>query len=185
LRIVGENSSEVAEKVREGTLEAGLVVLPIDDGGLDVRPVMHEQVLFVSTRPDRLTRPMTIERLARMPLIMPAARYGPLDPTRRQLLERAQRAGVRLEPQIEVEELGAALELVARGLGDTVAAEGSLQGRHVPRGLGSVAFAEPLDNVFAFIRRSDSPLSPATIALMELAEARLRRFERRRRKAAS
>jgi DNA-binding transcriptional LysR family regulator len=182
LRIVGENSVEVAEKVRDGRLEAGLVVLPIDDGGLEVRPVMREQVLFVSTRPERLRAPMTIERLARLSLILPAARYGALDPTRRQLAERAQRAGVRLEPAIEVEELAGALELVARGLGDCVAAEGSLEGRHVPRGLGSVPFAEPIDNVFAFIHRSDSPLSPATVALMELAEYRLRRFEARRRR---
>lgn len=182
LRIVGENSSEVADKVRDGRLEAGLVVLPIDDGGLDVRPVMREALLYVSTRPDRLRQPMTMTRLARVPLILPAARYGTLDPTRRQLVERAQREGVRIEPQIEVEEVAGALELVARGLGDTVAAEGSLQGRHVPRGLGSVPFAEPIDNVFAFISRTDSPLSPATVALMELAEARLKRLASRRRR---
>jgi DNA-binding transcriptional LysR family regulator len=182
LRIVGENSAEVAEKVRDGRIEAGLIVLPIEDSGLEVRPVMHEQVLFVSTRLDRLRQPMTIERLARLPLILPAARYGSLDPNRHQLAERAQRAGVRLEPVIEVEELASALELVARGLGDTVAAEGTLEGRHVPRGLGSVPFAEPIDNVFAFIHRTDSPLSPATVALMELAEARLRRFAARRRR---
>jgi hypothetical protein len=71
---------------------------------------------------------------------------------------------------------------VARGLGDTVAAEGSLEGRHVPRGLGSVAFEDPIDNVFAFVQRADSPLSPATVELMELAEARLRRLAARRRR---
>ena len=141
---------------------------------------MREALLFVSTRPDHLRRPMTMERLARLPLILPAARYGTLDPTRRQLAERAQREGVRIEAQIEVEEVAGALKLVARGLGDTVAAEGSLQGRHVPKGLGSVPFAEPIDNVFAFISRTDSPLSPATVALIELAEARLTRLARRR-----
>jgi DNA-binding transcriptional LysR family regulator len=182
LRIVGENSSEVAARVRDGQLEAGLVVLPIDDSGLDVHPVMREQVLFVSSRPERLRTPMSMTRLARVPLVLPAARYGPLDPTRRQLAERAQRAGVRIEPVIEVEELASALELVARGLGDTVAAEGSLEGRHVPRGLGSVAFDDPIENVFAFIQRTDSPLSPATVELMELAEARLRRLAARRRR---
>ncbi len=182
LRIVGENSSEVAERVRDGRLEAGLVVLPIDDSGLEVRPVMREQVLFVSSRPDRVRAPMSMTRLARIPLVLAAARYGTLDPTRRQLAERAQRAGVRIEPAIEVEELASALELVARGLGDTVAAEGSLEGRHVPRGLGSVAFEEPIDNVFAFVQRADSPLSPATVELMELAEARLRRLAARRRR---
>jgi hypothetical protein len=44
---------------------------------------------------------MTIERLTEAPLILADARYGWSDPARRQLLERAQRAGVILEPQIE------------------------------------------------------------------------------------
>ena len=43
-----------------------------------------------------------------------------MDPTRRQLRERAQAAGVTIEPQIEVEYLTAALDLAVRGLGDTV-----------------------------------------------------------------
>ncbi len=38
LRVVGQNSAEVADAVRDGHLEAGLVVLPVDDRGLDVRP---------------------------------------------------------------------------------------------------------------------------------------------------
>ena len=38
LRLVGQNSSEVAENVRRGRLEAGLVVLPVDDEGLEIRP---------------------------------------------------------------------------------------------------------------------------------------------------
>src|ERR687885_2468093 len=41
VRAVGQNSAEVAEAVREGSLEAALLVLPIDDRGLDVRPAMR------------------------------------------------------------------------------------------------------------------------------------------------
>ena len=36
VRLIGQNSSEVADAVRDGQLEAGLIVLPIDDRGLDV-----------------------------------------------------------------------------------------------------------------------------------------------------
>src|SRR5215210_1053398 len=35
VRLIGQNSSEVADAVRDGHLEAGLIVLPIDDRGLD------------------------------------------------------------------------------------------------------------------------------------------------------
>ena len=54
---------------------------------------------------------MTIERLAEAPLILYDARWGADDPMRRQLRERAQRAGVKIEPDIEVEYLTAALDL--------------------------------------------------------------------------
>ena len=98
VRVVGQNSAEVADAVRDGHLEAGLVVLPVDDRGLDVRPAMQEELLYLSAEPRRVREPMTIEKLADAPLILYDARWGADDPMRRQLRERAQRAGVKLEP---------------------------------------------------------------------------------------
>ena len=117
VRLIGQNSSEVAEAVRDGRLEGGLIVLPIDDRGLDVRPAIDDELLYLSKDPERVKEPMTIERLAEAPLILYDARFGSDDPTRRQLAERAQRAGVTIEPQIEVEYVEAALDLALRGLG--------------------------------------------------------------------
>src|SRR5918997_6082638 len=54
VQVVGQNSAEVADEVREGRLEAGLVVLPIDDRGLDVRPAMQEELYYVSADERRL-----------------------------------------------------------------------------------------------------------------------------------
>ena len=129
VRAIGQNSAEVADEVREGRLEAGLVVLPVDDRGLEVRPAMREELLYVSADPERVREPMTIERLADAPLILYDARWGVDDPTRRQLRERAQQAGVQIEPQIEVEYGTAALDLCARGLGDTVTSESMIRTR--------------------------------------------------------
>src|SRR5215212_2858614 len=84
VRAIGQNSAEVADAVRDGQLEAGLVALPIDDRGLDVRPAMREELLYVSAEPERLRQPMTIERLAAAPLILYDARFGSDDPMRRQ-----------------------------------------------------------------------------------------------------
>ena len=179
VRAVGQNSVEVADEVREGRLEAGLVMLPIDDRGLDVRPAMREEQLYVSADPARLEQPMTIERLAAAPLILYDARWGSDDPTRRQLRERAQRAGVKLEPEIEVEYVTAALELCARGLGDTVSAQTMIHTRGYARKLGSVPFDPPLYDTFAFITRRNAHLSPAARAFMALAEKRVQAIERR------
>jgi DNA-binding transcriptional LysR family regulator len=179
VRVLGQNSAEVADAVRDGQLEAGLVVLPVDDRGLDVRPAMREELLYVSADPARLLEAMTVERLADAPLILYDARWGVDDPTRRQLRERAQRAGVKLEPQIEVEYLTAALDLAARGLGDTVSPNSIIISRGYGRRLAGVPFDPPLFDTFAFITRRSAHLSPATRAFMEIAERRVQALGKR------
>jgi DNA-binding transcriptional LysR family regulator len=173
VRVVGQNSAEVADAVREGVLEAGLVALPIDDGGLEVRPSISEENHYVSASPQRTAKPKTIEDLAAAPLILYDARWGPVDPMRRQLAERAQRAGVRLEPQIEVEYLTAALDLTARRLGDTIADPSVLVTRGYARKLSTVSLDPPLYDTYAFITRRNAHLSPAARAFMDLAEKRV------------
>jgi DNA-binding transcriptional LysR family regulator len=173
VRVVGQNSVEVADAVRDGVLEAGLVALPVDDGGLEVRPSIREENHYVSASPQRTAKPKTIEDLAAASLILYDARWGPVDPMRRQLAERAQRAGVRLEPAIEVEYLTAALDLAARRLGDTIADPSVLVTRGFARKLTSVSLEPPLYDTYAFITRRNAHLSPATRAFMELAEKRV------------
>jgi DNA-binding transcriptional LysR family regulator len=175
VRLVGQNSSEVADAVREGRVEGGLIVLPIDDQGLDVRTAVHDELLYLSADPERVREPMTIERFAEAPLILYDARFGWADPTRRQLLERAQRAGLTIEPDIEVEYMEAALDLASRGLGDTIAARNIARHRSHARKLHSASFDPPIFDTFAFITRRDAHLSPATRAFMQLADRRLKR----------
>jgi DNA-binding transcriptional LysR family regulator len=179
VRAVGQNSAEVAEAVRDGTLEAGLVALPVDDRGLEVRPAMREEQQYVSADPARVSEPLTIDRLAAAPLILYDARWGSDDPTRRQLRERAQEAGVTLEPEIEVEYVTAALELAARGLGDTISPRSILLARGYGRKLFTAAFDPPLFETFAFIRRRNAHLSPAVREFIRLAERRVAALEKR------
>ena len=179
VRVVGQNSAEVADAIREGRLEAGLVALPIDDRGLDVRPAMREELLYVSAEEKRAREPMTIERLAEAPLILYDARWADEDPTRRQLRERAQQAGVTIEPLIEVEYMTAALEMAVRGLGDTIA-DGSIIGsRGLARRLSTVSFDPPLYENFAFVTRRNAHLSPATREFMAVARKRVAAMAKR------
>src|SRR5918997_350160 len=64
VRVVGQNSVEVADAVRDGELEAALVALPIDDRGLEIRPSISDEIHYVSASPQRTTKPKTIEDLA-------------------------------------------------------------------------------------------------------------------------
>ena len=114
-------------------------------------------------------------------LVLPEARWGDEDPTRRQLAERAQRAGMTLRPRIEVQHVNAALELAARGLGDTIVTAALIDRLGYRDRLASVPLDPPLYEAFAFITRRNSRLSPATRALMTLAEHHLARLVSSRR----
>jgi len=182
VRLVGQNSVDVVEGLASGAIEAGMIALPIDDTGLELKPVLRDELLVVGADRKRLhDAPMTIERFATLPLVLPDASWARDDPQRRQLRELAQRAGVTVAPVADVEDPEVAIELAARGVGDTIAARGFLVGLgdRLPANLGWTAFAEPLYDDFAFVWRRGARLSPATRALMDLAEERLARFARR------
>jgi hypothetical protein len=70
------------------------------------------------------------------------------------------------------------LELVARGLGGTLVTRALLGTLGYSDRLASAPLDPPLHEVFAFIRRRNSRLSPATRALMALAEERLAKLAR-------
>src|SRR3954468_13669624 len=70
VRLVGQNSVEVADPARAGELEAGLVALPIDDQGLDVRPFVRDEILYATIDERRARRPVTIERFAEATLVL-------------------------------------------------------------------------------------------------------------------
>lgn len=175
MRLVGQNSVEVAEAVRNGTLEAGLVVLPVPDDDLDVRPLMRDEVLWASADPARTATPMTIEAIPEAPLILYDAYYGWSDPTRRQLADRAQAAGMRLEPMIEVENIESALGLVTRGVGDTIVSRAVRRHAMFPAGVTTAPFAEPLYDVIALVTRRNAVLSPVTAELARMARTMILR----------
>ncbi|MER6424756.1 LysR family transcriptional regulator [Streptomyces sp. NPDC001137] len=177
VRVVGLNSTEVADAVREGTLEAGLVSLPVDDRGLDVSSAVWTcEAVYLSADPSRTAEPPTAERLADAPLILPEARWGNADPTRRRLLERVQKEGFSLTPVVEVESPALAVELAARGVGDTVSSLPLARRLGYMNRLHAVSLDPPLHETFAFITRREAHLSPATRVLMELAAKHLARL---------
>lgn len=172
LRVIGVNSADVADLVRTGELEAGLIVLPVDDADLLVTPLARDEVLYVSAN-NRSSDPITIEELAATNLILYDAHAGWRDPTRRQLAERAKTAGVTLQARIEVELVDAALELVSAGAGDTFVSKAVAERGLLPPGLHLRTFEEPLYDTIALVQRTAGVLSPATQELARLARRML------------
>jgi DNA-binding transcriptional LysR family regulator len=170
VRIVGLNSSEVADGVRSGDLEAGLVQLPIDDHNLSVSsPVLIDEVVYVSADPSRTTKPVTIADLAQATLILSEAHWQSEDPLRRGLAQRAADAGVVVKPDIEVEFQSAALELAAQGIGDTLVSYFTVRKYESANRITWVSLDPRYQERFAFISRASGGMSPATKRFMELA----------------
>jgi DNA-binding transcriptional LysR family regulator len=174
VRLVGLNSSAIADRVRRGELEAGVVLLPIDDDKLDVRPIVRDEVLYVTAHPARTRRPATIERLAATPLVFYDAESADHDPIRRQLAERAQALGVRLQPRVEVELKDIALRLVAAGIGDTYLPSAYTRQPYYPDGLSTASFSPALYDTFAIITRPGARLSAGVRELLADIEAHMR-----------
>ena len=174
LRLVGRNSSAIVERVRRGELEAGVVVLPIDDDKLDVRPIVRDEVLYVSASLERTRRPATIEQLAATPLVFYDAESADADPIRRQLADRAQALGVRLQAKVEVELKDIALRLVAAGIGDTYLPSAYTRAPYFAPGLSTASFSPALYDTFAIITRRGARLSPSVRELLGDLEAHMR-----------
>jgi DNA-binding transcriptional LysR family regulator len=172
----GQNSSEAADAVRSRDVEAAIVVLPIDDRSLDVRPLMRDEVVVVG--PERHgDGPVTRDGLAGARRILYDADLGWNDPTRRQLARRAQERRIRLEPVVEVDRLEAAIQLADRSVGDTIAPRTVMESPWFPRSVRARPFAEPLYDTHAIITRRGAPLSPAMREFLAVTEEM---YERRR-----
>lgn len=173
LRLVGINSAHVARSIAVGELEAGLLVLPVDEEGLEVRPLFRDEVLFASatrTSPE----PVHIDEVAGAKLVLYDAAAGWDDPTRRQLRERARLRGLTIDPAVEVEHVETALSLVAAGTADTIVSRSIAESEGFPDGIRTVPFSEPMHDTIALVQRAGVMLSPATSKLADLAERMLR-----------
>ncbi|MCO4253247.1 LysR family transcriptional regulator [Pseudarthrobacter raffinosi] len=174
IRLVGLNSAETAEAVLAGDLEAGLIVLPVVLNGLKAIPLVRDEIVHVTNDKEVLQAgPTTIESFAQRPLILYDAHYAQRDPTRRQVTERAETAGLTLTPQIEVEQVESALALVSDGIGDTFTCRAVAASPTFPKDLGVVPFDPPLYDTIALVKKEGHTLSAATGELAKLARMTL------------
>ena len=176
VELVGQNSTEVVEELRRGRVEAAMVSLPVSDEGLQVRPVAREELVYISADPDHLRSPVTARALAAAQLVLPEATWRTQDATRVALNRFVQQAGGTLQTRIEVEDVETAVELVERGLADSVvqrAVLDELGPRLAPR-TGWVSLRPRLWETIAVVHRRDAVLSPGAQLVIALAVDRIR-----------
>lgn len=176
LELIGQNSMEVLDDLRHGRLEAAVIALPIADEGLQVRPLIRDELVYVSADPARVRKPVTAAELAAASLVLSEASWGNEDSTRRQLARAVQSVGSTLRPRIEVEDIEVALEVAALGLADTVTARGLLHqlGDRLSPDLCWASLRPRIFDEFAIVHRQGHTLSPASQAVVAIAAARMR-----------
>lgn len=175
LRLVGLTSPLTTEAVVRGEVEAALVVLPVVDAGLVVKPLFRDEVMYASATRDPSRGPVTMGELAAATLVLYDASAGWMDSTRNQILERAQLQGLRIDPVMEVEHIETALSLVSDGEADTIVCRTIARSPAFPRNVATVPFEEPFYDTISLIRREGAFMSLATRKIAELAEQMLLR----------
>lgn len=179
VRMIGANSAQIADAVRAGRLEAGLVALPIEARGLSIGEVLWScEAAYFHVDPSATAAPMTVDDLMKRPLVLPEASFSDTDPTRRQLSARAQRLGYPLVPDIEVETGASALSVAASGVAGAVVSVPVAEALGYTRTLNWASLAPPLIETFAVIARDPASLSPATAAMIELINEHMRMLHR-------
>lgn len=177
VELVGQNSTEVAEDLRRGRLEAAmLAVSTVESEGLTITPVAREELVYVSADPAHLATPVTAHRLSLSSLVMPETTYRSVDSTRQTLRHMLHETGRNPPTRIEVEDIETAVELVGMGYADSVIPKGAAQ-QLIPRlapGVGWVSLRPRQYDTFAIVHRTGATLSPAAQLMIELATARIR-----------
>jgi len=175
VELVGQNSVAVQEDLRRGRLEAALIAIPVATERMTVTPVARDELVYLSSDPSRLERPVTVAQLARADLVMAETSWRDVDSARGLLREALQRAGHALRTRIEVEDVETAVEVVGMGLADSVLPRGAVE-QLVPRlapGVGWVPLRPRAYETMAVVHRQDAELSPAARLVIELATRRV------------
>src|SRR3954447_4986607 len=176
VELVGQNSSDVLEDLRRGRLEAAMIAVPqISSEGMEITPVARDELVYVSTDPDRLESPVPAARLARAELVMPETTWRAVDSPRIVLRRMLHESGRNPQTRIEVEDVETAMELVGMGLADTVIPKGAAS-QLLPRlapDAGYVSLRPRQYDSLAIVHRAGAHLSPAAQLMIEVATRRI------------
>ncbi|HEY0905247.1 MAG TPA: LysR family transcriptional regulator [Marmoricola sp.] len=176
VELIGQNSADVQEQLRRGRIEAAMIaVTQVSSEGLAVTPVARDELVYISADPGRLRSPVPADRLARASLVLAETTWRATDSTRVLLRRMLHETGLNPSTRIEVEDVETAVELVGRGLADSVVHRGvadQLLGRLAP-GAGHVSLRPRQFDTLAIVHRAGATLSPAARQMIELATRRI------------
>jgi LysR family nitrogen assimilation transcriptional regulator len=166
--IVEGLSVHIHDWVVVGRADVGVVYNPVPSAAVEIRPLVDEQVGLVSRRaPRRQAASVKLRDLPAYPLIIPSR------PNAIRALVDARLATLGMRPQValEIDAIGAILELVAEGQGHAVLSRRAIEASDAGRQLVARPIVRPpLTTTLAIVasaQRPSTPVQDAAIALIE------------------
>ncbi|WP_225781394.1 LysR substrate-binding domain-containing protein [Xenophilus sp. Marseille-Q4582] len=153
-------SLAMQEALGAGRLDIAVLYNARPVAGLDIEPLMEEELVLVQARPPGLAEdpplPLPLAGLAGLPLIIPSR------PNAIRMQVESELAALGLRPQValEIDGVPAILELVAEGLGSAVLTRHAVSSAARPSAFSVRAIGEPGLRVRAWV--ATSALRPAT-----------------------
>lgn len=176
VELVGQNSSDVMDALRRGHIEVAMIAVPqISSEGMTITPVATDELVYISADPEKVRTPVTASQLARASLVMAETTWRAQDATRVVLRQMLHEHGQNPQTRIEVEDVETAVELVGKGLADSVIPHGAavqLLPRLAPHA-GWASLRPRQYDTIAIVHRSGATLSRAARLMIELATARI------------
>ena len=142
LRVIEDQTDRLLASLREGALDAALIALPADAGGVAEVPIYEEDFLLAVPPGHPLSgkRRVPTAALAQLPLLLLDEGHCLRD----QALEVCQNAGVRAElADTRAASLATAVQCVSGGLGVTLIPQSAVPVEATRSGLGLARFAAP------------------------------------------
>lgn len=136
LRVSDANSWLLRERLVNGRLDLALLYLARSERGLDVEPLLREELFFATAEAD--TSPIHIADAARRPLLLP----GPGSSSWHVVLEEFKKHGLTVAPAAEINALGTLRRAVASGVGDSILPWCALKGDEWKISLNCRRFAD-------------------------------------------
>ncbi len=171
ISIVEGLSSTLLEWVLVGRVDVGLLYNPPASPGIEVQPLLEEDLCLIGPPPGRRSAgTVPLRDVPLYPLIIPSRPHAI-----RGLLEgRLAALGLRAQVALEIDAVAAILELVAEGHGFAVLSPRALQGADAGRRLVARPIVQPrLRSALAIAVSAQRPTTPIQSATVRLIEERV------------
>ena len=140
LRITEGLTVHLQEWLLAGRLDLALLHDPVPSPALETVPVRRDPLYLVGPKPSELDgQPVALRELAGLPLVMP----GKPHPMRMVVETQLSNAGLKPEIVVEIDSIGAIIDMVEHGAGYAIVSRNALAAREHAQPLGCRPIVEP------------------------------------------